>query len=442
MMLALVDEDGYGSHPMFDWIKKNLFGRQPQVDPYDQCVIEFIEECRRQGCVLSSYDHQDRSFRFGTDAGLKVQLDNLFASWLPLDQHGRAEAVAKFVRSIVESGENTEISPETLSEQLMPGIRARTLIGGAMLQNWIAGAPADGTTEIAWLPFAGDLAACVVWDKPLTMAPMTRLNLKFADIPIDRAMSRAMTNFRARMPAVVFEPVGKGVFGCNMLDDHQSALLLLQLGKDYVVPPLEGTPVALVPSRNTFYVTGSANTAGLTTLLDRSETASQLPHFCSSMILQWAGDRWSEFHFDSGTANADRQRRIALDRLTNDYRVQKQLLDQFYQKQSLDIPVSEVLVFHKPNQETSLVTVTALGSAARGTLLPQVERLNFVKQTIDPRTGQAQADDVADVAWSEAMDVVGSLLEPVPYLYPPRFRALGFPDAVAWAKLKALTRQK
>jgi hypothetical protein len=30
---------------MFDWIKKGLFGKQPEVDPYDQCVIEFIEEC-------------------------------------------------------------------------------------------------------------------------------------------------------------------------------------------------------------------------------------------------------------------------------------------------------------------------------------------------------------------------------------------------------------
>jgi hypothetical protein len=37
------------------------------------------------------------------------------------------------------------------------------------------------------------------------------------------------------------------------------------------------------------------------------------------------------------------------------------------------------------------------------------------------------------------MDIVGYLFEPVPYLYPPRFRALGFPDADAWLKLKALS---
>jgi hypothetical protein len=60
---------------------------------------------------------------------------------------------------------------------------------------------------------------------------------------------------------------------------------------------------------------------------------------------------------------------------------------------------------------------------------------------VDPATGLAQkgAPDVADVAWPEAMDIVGHLFEPVPYLYPPRFRALGFPDADAWLKLKALS---
>ena len=29
--------------------------------------------------------------------------------------------------------------------------------------------------------------------------------------------------------------------------------------------------------------------------------------------------------------------------------------------------------------------------------------------------------------------------EPVPHLYPPRLRALAFPDAESWARLKALS---
>lgn len=200
---------------MFGWIRKNLLGQQAEADPYDQCAIEFIEESKRQGCVPASYDHQARSFQFAD--GRTVNLHNLFATWLPLDRHGRAEAIERFVRSINETPKHEDISPETLPDQLMAAIRPRALIGQALLQNWIAGAPADATAEIAWLPFAGDLAACVVRDMPLTMAPMSRDNLAFADLSIDRAMPIAMANLRARMPAAVFEPVGNGVFGCTTL---------------------------------------------------------------------------------------------------------------------------------------------------------------------------------------------------------------------------------
>jgi hypothetical protein len=427
---------------MFDWIKKGLFGKQPEVDPYDQCVIEFIEECRRQGCVPASYDHQARSFQLndGDAGGRVVRLDNLFATWLPLDTHGRAEEIANFVLSIKESAKTAAISPETLPDQLMPGIRARTLIGNALLQHWLAGAPIDATTEIAWLPFEGDLAACVMRDKRLTMAPLTRVNLTFADLPIDRAMTKALANFRARMPEATFEPVGNGVFGCTEFQDHQSALLLLEPGKDYALPPIEGAPVALLPERNVFYVTGSDNIAGLTTLLDFAQTARQRPHFCSSMMLHWAGGRWSEFHFDQGSVNGGRQRNIFLNHLSIDYNNQKQLLDQHHQLQGLDIFVAPLMIFEKGDGE--FISVAALPSATIGTLLPLADRLSFVKQVLDPQTGEPKqgASDVWDVAWSEAMEIVGHLFEPVAYLYPPRLRALGFPDADAWVRLKAAQR--
>jgi hypothetical protein len=35
------------------------------------------------------------------------------------------------------------------------------------------------------------------------------------------------------------------------------------------------------------------------------------------------------------------------------------------------------------------------------------------------------------------MEIAGDLFEPVPYLCPPRLRALGFPQGDAWARLKA-----
>jgi hypothetical protein len=47
-----------------------------------------------------------------------------------------------------------------------------------------------------------------------------------------------------------------------------------------------------------------------------------------------------------------------------------------------------------------------------------------------------KAREILQVAWSDAMAVAGHLFEPVPDLYPPRYRALGFPDSDMWAKLR------
>lgn len=426
---------------MFNWIKNNLLRKQPAVDPYDQFVVELIAEFKRRNRIPRSYDHQARAFVFSTDNGgeMKFQLGNIFGTWLPQDQGGRAEVISRFVQAIGESGMNSAIVPEQLPDELMPGIRSRITISNTLLQTWIAGAPVDAPVETAWLPFVADLAACVIRDQRHSMSQMTRANLAFADLPIDRAMSKAMTNFRARMPSPIFEPVGDGVFGCVNFEDHQSALLLLEPDTDYALPPIEGAPVALVPGRNVFYLTGSANVPGLTKLLDISRAAIQTPNFCSSVILQWVDHRWSEFRFDPGTTNAVKQREIALADLTAHYAFQKQLLDQYHLKQGQDIFVASVLHFQKKDTEVS-ITAATVASGVTDSLLPQVDRLSFYKQIVDPVTGLAEkaSQDTAHVAWSEAMDIVGHLFEPVASLYPPRFRVLGFPDADAWGRLKGL----
>jgi hypothetical protein len=327
---------------MFDWIKRVLQPKQSMGDPYEQLILEFVAECQRQGRVPKSYDPQTRIFVFGhgADGDVKVQLDNLFRAWLALDQGGRSVVISRFVTGLKGMGQHSALVPEELPDQLMPGIRPRIQIANALLQKWIAGAPPDASNETAWLPFAGDLAACVIQDMPDTMSQMTRANLTFADLSIEQAMSRAMANFRARLPSPIFEPLDRGVFGCNNLEDHQSTLLL-EPGKDYALPPVEGRPVALVPSRNLFYLTGSANMPGLAERLDISQTAHRMAYFCSSMILQWIGDRWSEFHFDR-TRQMPAAREVSLAQLKIDYDFQKH-----HQKLGVDIFVAGLMLYQK-----------------------------------------------------------------------------------------------
>jgi hypothetical protein len=426
---------------MFDWIRKTLAKTQPAADPYEQFVREFIAECRRQNILPKSYDPQARAFVFARDDGsdLTLQMHNMFAEWLSRDQARRAELIARFVQSVVETRTDSQLSPEELPGELMPGIRSHAQISNLMLHNWLNGAPADDSFATAYLPFAGDLVVCTMRDHSRSMSQMTNANLAAASLSIEQAMQHAMVNFRNRLPPPAFQSLGDGLFGCNNLEDHQSALLLFAPGQDYPLPPIDGTPVVAVPGRNVFYLTGAANRPGIARLLDLAGKASEQPHFCSSSLLQWNGQHWVEGRIPMGDDLDKRQREIAQHQLAADYNAQKQLLDQYYQKQGRDIFVASVMLFRARNS-SEIFSLATLASGTTGTLLPHADRLAFGKQIIDPATGLAQQKpgDYVQVAWSSAMDIVGHLFEPVPYLYPPRLRALGFPQADEWAKLKAV----
>jgi len=425
---------------MFDRLMSLL--RPKPADPYEQFVGAFLEECKRQGRKPTSYDHQTRSFVIGDREGFNhtVFLENSFRSWCRGSPKARAEQLSRFVRSLGEG--EIAIDPATLAAELMPGIRSRALPSDGLVQGWILGIPEGNDNETAWTPFCGELVACVVRDHQDSMTLVTRSDLDSAKLSFDQAMAQAMAQFRAKAPHFVPHPRAPDLYCCNNLEDYQSSLLLMTPGTDFKFPALDGDAVALVPSRNWFFVTGSRNRPALKALLDLAETAGQQPHFCSSALLVWRDGRWVEYAFEAGTNEAARQRRIAIMQLASDYDRQKEQLDRLHSSQDKDIYVAKFMVYQKKDQQGSeFFSVAALASGNDGTLLPVSDRLTFVvvDQIINPQTGRAEegARDIVSVSWSDAMAIAGHLLQPVPNLYPPRYRSLGFPDADMWGRLRA-----
>jgi len=426
---------------MFDRLMSLL--RPKPADPYEQFVVAFIEECKRQGRKPTSYDHQTRSFVLGDREGSRhtVFLENTFRMWCQRDVKARAQQLSRFVRSLGEG--EVGIDPATLAAELMPGIRSRFLFSHALIETWIQGGPEGNDNETAWTPFCGELVACVVHDRPDSMTLVMRSDLESAKLSFDQAMAQAMAQFRAKTPAPDFVPYPRlpGLYYCSNLEDYQSSLLLMTPGTDFELPALDGDAVALVPSRNQFFVTGSRNRPALKVLLDLAETAGQQPHFCSSAPLVWRDGQWVEYAFEAGTNEAVKLRRIATMQLASDYDRQKELLDHLHNKKNKDIFVAKFMVYRKQDQQGSEFSVAALSSGSDGTLLPVTDRLTFVvvDQIINPQSGRAEegARDIVSVSWSDAMAIAGHLLQPVPNLYPPRYRSLGFPDADMWGKLRA-----
>jgi hypothetical protein len=412
-----------------------------QAGAYEQFLAAFVEECNRQGREPLSYDDQTRSMVFRDPKGAKhrVNLENYFRVWHQSDAKARADQLPSVVRSLGELYGLLGTNPLAIPGELRPVIWPRVKISHALIQARTFDAPEGNSSEVAWTPFCGELAACIVRDLPDNMQPITWSNLDFAELSLKQATAQAMTQFRVKAPAPEFLPAPRmeGLFYSINFEVYQSSLLLMTPGKDFVFPPLDGDAVALAPTRNQFFVTGHRNQRALKVLLNLAEGAGQEPHLCSSALLIWRDGRWDEFLFEAGTDEAIKQRQIALRELESDYNQQKKLLDQLHKTRDADIYVSEFTVYQKINQPGSEFSVTVLASGTAGALLPEASHLSFVNQVIDPKSGLAQeVRECLIVPWPIAMDFAGHLFEQVPNLYPPRYRALGFPSGGIWDKLR------
>jgi hypothetical protein len=407
---------------------ESLFQPKAKVtDPYEQFVMAFVEECRRQGRKPSRYDHEKRTFFIddGRGSAVAIQLENGFRDWREHDEAERSRRLARFVRGVFEAAAAQQEAPPLA--ELMPGVRSRALISNMLIGSGATG-PTGNAAEIAWAPVCGELAAIVNHDRPDTLRPLTRRVFEGGTFSFDEAMTQTIANLRAKVPAPDFQrPFDvPGLFFCNNLEDFQSSLLLLTPGVDFRFPTLRGDPVVLVPSRNQLFVTGSENPLGLDTLIKLADTARELPHFLSSGLFVWRDGRWNTFAPESGTGRAAKQRLIALRDLGSDYREQKAQLDQLHDEQKAEIVVSEFMAF-QPQPEAEF-SITFVDSGTKETLLPKTDRIRFVDAD--------QMEETLDVAWDDAMAIAGTLFEPVPALYPERHRLRGFPTAEMRAELK------
>lgn len=411
---------------MFGRIKSLFQPKATISNPYEQFVMAFVDECRRQGHKPREYDHQNRAFVVEDRVGreVTVHVENGFRQWLGDDERRRADQLARFVRGVFEAASTSDIMPPL--GELMPGVRSRTLISNALLQSRDS-SPTQDDAEIAWAPICGELVAMVNHDRPDTLHPLTRRVLGSGKLSFAAAMKHAMANLRDRVPAPQFtQPGPPGLFFCNNLEDFQSSLLLLIPDVDFRFPTLAGDPVALVPSRNQFFVTGSDDPLGLDALVALSDTAHELPHFLSTGLFVWRDGRWSSFILPAGTEQAAKHRVIVLETAATDYHGQKALLDQKHAAQGAAVVALEFMMFQpQPGSEFS---ATLVDSQSPEVLLPKTDRIRFVDAN--------QAQETLDVTWADAMAIAGALFEPVAGLYPERVRMRGYPTPEMWAELK------
>jgi hypothetical protein len=414
-----------------------LFNRVP---PRDQLVIDLIDELKRRGIQTQggTYNHQDYSL---TVEGRKLGLGNLFLEWRLRRRRDKAELVKRFLDSVLQIGKPLP-SFDAAAEKLVPLVRSRSNICLWLLEAWCGGAPDGNAAETAWAPFVGDLVTAVGLDMGSGISRMERSNLEHLGVTLDTAFQRALANLQRGAPRLVFGQVGhgmpRGVFHSDSASDYQSSMLLLP-DRFPRLPEGDGDLVAMVPGRNSMWITGSRNEAGISALFDVGEKSlSSLHHRCSTTLLRLDGGRWVPFAPDSNESLATRYQTLVKKQEATDYALQKSVLEQLHRARSDPAYVAPFNLSLKSDASRSWV---AWASGVDSMLLPRAEFMIFVEQILDG-TGRAIGSKRSiEVAWDSASPLVRDLMEEVPDLYPLRYRAGRFPDAAVLAELERRGRR-
>src|SRR5690606_13906427 len=203
-------------------------------------------------------------------------------------------------------------------------------------------------------------------------------------------------------------------------DNYDSARLLLtgRIGEI----ELRGDPVAMVPARDSLLITGSDDVDGLRLMHDLAQQQlAEDPRPLSGIPLRLVDDEWEDWlppHGHPLHADFDWMAQMLLGGLHSD---QQDLLNAIHEKEQIDVHVASFSAVENQAGQKRSYCVWGEGVDA---LLPQTQFILL------PTEADLQRDqpDHAGGAWEQVREVVGDLMQPVPDLYPPRWRVREFPS--------------
>jgi hypothetical protein len=276
----------------------------------------------------------------------------------------------------------------------------------------------------AYKVIAEHLALGLVHDMPESVAEMPKDQFEEWGVPLDEAFAIATENLD-RMSERPFERLAAGVYLSPFRDNHDAGRLML-MGRIRRLS-VRGSPVAMVPNRDTLIVTGTDDPGGLELMAKITEAALEEPRPISGIPVWLDEDTWRPFVPDEEHAMYVPFGRLRVLSLASDYSAQKQLLDAVHAKAGDDVFVASFTVIE--HTESGQLSSYCTWTRDVKTMLPRTDSVVFV----DPDAPDEPA--VTRVDWDRVARVMGSRMELLE-VYPPRYLVDSFPTAEEIAELK------
>jgi hypothetical protein len=402
---VLTSANGANSMGLFDFL------RRPTTP--DKFAALFMQELKRSGVKDPvTYDRDANRLLVGSgDKQQIINLTNFFKEYQPLSWSQRRRHLADRARLFSRRNDEFPSDFETARSHLRPKVWARAAIEQIHLQARADGGDA-GKFDIPEYEIGSHLVASLVYDLPQMMKSINKEQLDEWGVSYYEALEIARENLEQTQFA--YAQIGEGCYAFTSGDSYDACRLLLPSLMERL--QVKGDLIAMVPNRDSLFVTGSDDPVGWQVMATLAEKSREQPRPMVPIPVRWDGDSWVDWLPEHGRPESTALHNLARHYFLETYADQKQLLDRIHEREGTDVFVASCTLVKKKDDSLYSYAVWANGVK---TLLPQTEWLMFARG----------ADDLAAIApWEKAQEIVGRFMQPTEN-YPLRVLVDDFPDA-------------
>lgn len=351
---------------------------------------------------------------------MSISTGNLYVEYTRLPASERATALERVATAMNTRGAGDPALAEVVAD-LRPVIRAGTYFEYVQLM-----ARAPGGPEVpapAFAPFGELAAAGVVIDEPTSMTVVNQSHLARWGLTLAQAMELATSNYAAG--GVQLRQLQPGLWTSDAHDNYDASVLLLPA--ELAKLGLRGTPVAMIPNRDTVYLASADDEGALVAMADLVDAIRDEPRPIHTVPLCLERGTWREC--EPGPTPAVRQRMHTLATLgrLSLYEEQRPPLQEHVGDDQFVATYKVV-----QDEKSGALTSVAVWTHTVTTLLPRADFVALVEVVGDGPDPESRM--LGFVPWADLERVMGSQLAP-DGRSPPRWST-----GTAWPSKRELAK--
>jgi len=321
----------------------------------------------------------------------------------------RKAALQRYFEGVWQKADKLPNSYEEALTKLLPVVRTSTEVAlNAMLVDAMnEHRPAQ--SKIAQIQLAEGLSVLLVIDLPSSMIQVTESQLKSWGVPFDQALADATNNLRNITDESKWTQMGDGVWFGQWDDSYESSRLLLP---DLIYRLGVSDPIAMVPFRNTLFVTSAGNLQGMERVARFiNENYEGSRKHLAFEVLELDGVNWH-----TAATQPDSLAKVRILDRHGAYSQQKTLLEQYYATRNENVFVAN---FNAMERDDGTVLSYVTWSKTVDALLPKADLVIFIDMEDETKRYQ--------MSWNTAFENFTALMEPTSDI-PQRWRVRSYPD--------------